>query len=268
MAIEMIGDVAVRSWPGAGQRTPVVLVHGLSGTSWDWNRTVMRLQGMPGPVAALDLPGFGASGWRDAGDYTVAGWSSAVRTVVRELFRDRDFAFVGHSLGGKIGIHVAAEEPRLGRLLLVDSGPTLGRGNFREHRFGSIPEAVEAYRSLYAGESDDVFLLRMAQYLEPDGEGSGIRIRRDPRVAESLKALDIEAERAELWTRWSQISVSVAVLRAERSHILDDDVQAKMLAENGSAVARLVPNASHNVLSDAPEVLAEELAQLWGGAGE
>jgi pimeloyl-ACP methyl ester carboxylesterase len=78
-------------------------------------------------LVAIDLPGHGAS--EDARDpqrtYTIPGYASAVREVLRGLGIERYFV-VGWSLGGHIAIELLAEEPRpLG--LVITGTPPFGK---------------------------------------------------------------------------------------------------------------------------------------------
>lgn len=78
-------------------------------------------------LVAIDLPGHGAS--EDARDpqrtYTIPGYASVVREVLRSLGIERYFV-VGWSLGGHIAIELLAAEPRpLG--LVITGTPPFGK---------------------------------------------------------------------------------------------------------------------------------------------
>ena len=100
-----------------GTGEPLLLVHGLSGSTRWWARNVPALA-RHHAVYLLNLPGFGALRWRgprfvlrEAADW-LAEWIESVGIGPCHL--------VGHSMGGYIGIRVAARRPELiGRLVLV-----------------------------------------------------------------------------------------------------------------------------------------------------
>ena len=110
----------------AGEGEPVVLVHGLSGSTRWWDRTVPALAARY-RVYLVDLPGFGSMSRAERGfvlseaaDW-LASWMEAVgleRTHV-----------VGHSMGGYISVVLAARRPeKLRRLVLVaPAGVPTGR---------------------------------------------------------------------------------------------------------------------------------------------
>lgn len=101
---------------GAGP--PVILLHGLAGSSRWWSRNTAALAGSF-RVIAIDLPGFGAS---------PGGGRLDLDAVVGQLVATMDrlglhrASVVGHSMGGLIAAGLAAEHPeRVDRLVLVDA---------------------------------------------------------------------------------------------------------------------------------------------------
>lgn len=111
-----VGGRSVR-YRAAGEGEPVVLVHGLSGSSRWWTRNVPALA-QRHKVYLVDLPGFGTMrslrpqfALRDA-----ASWLSA---WIEAVGLDR-VHLVGHSMGGYICITLAAQHPdRVGRMVLA-----------------------------------------------------------------------------------------------------------------------------------------------------
>lgn len=111
----------------AGAGDPVILVHGLSGSTRWWQRNLPALARRR-RIYLVDLPGFGSmSRWwgrfalAEAADWLYA-WMRAVRLECAGL--------VGHSMGGYICLQLAARHPEaVGRLALVDpAGIPTGRG--------------------------------------------------------------------------------------------------------------------------------------------
>ena len=118
----------------AGSGTPVVLIHGLSGSSRWWDRNIEALSKRHA-VIAPDLIGFGRNR-RFIGSRLPLPFDEAVALLVRWL--ERDFSepvhLVGHSMGGQTAIELAARAPsRIRSLTLVASTGvpprTAGRAN-------------------------------------------------------------------------------------------------------------------------------------------
>jgi pimeloyl-ACP methyl ester carboxylesterase len=101
----------------AGEGPPVVLVHGLSGSSRWWRRNIGALTPHR-RVYVIDLIGFGASHTRHPFVLTEA--ASYLIQWLDQLELER-ISLVGHSMGGLIVAELAADAPeRVDRLVLVD----------------------------------------------------------------------------------------------------------------------------------------------------
>ncbi len=129
-----VGEIHVRE-SGEGP-VPVVLVHGLGGSSLNWVPLMERLGGHAASLA-LDLPGFGMSPPPRDGDYSPRGHARAVAAVIEEWRGRRDIAgpvhVMGNSMGGAVAVQLAASRPDLVSSLTLVS-PALpsvrvGRGN-------------------------------------------------------------------------------------------------------------------------------------------
>lgn len=104
----------------AGRGEPVVLIHGIAGTSGTWDE-VLPVLAERFDVIAPDLPGHGASG-PSAGDYSIGAMAATVRDLLLLLGIERA-TIVGHSLGGGVAMQFAYLFPeRCNRLVLISSG--------------------------------------------------------------------------------------------------------------------------------------------------
>jgi pimeloyl-ACP methyl ester carboxylesterase len=104
-----------------GNGDPVVLLHGFGESSYTWRLVAPELA-RSFRVVAFDLYGFG---WterpRDAASYTTEGQERLVLGVLAAL-GIRRAQFVGHSYGGALTLHLAADHPDVvGSMVLVDS---------------------------------------------------------------------------------------------------------------------------------------------------
>jgi pimeloyl-ACP methyl ester carboxylesterase len=114
----------------AGKGEPVVLVHGLAGSTHWWLRN-LRVLARRYRVYALDLPGFGAMGWQapdGRSRFVLAEAASWVRAWMRAVGL-RQAHLVGHSMGGYIAMRLAARHPELVRrlALVAPAGMPMGR---------------------------------------------------------------------------------------------------------------------------------------------
>lgn len=108
----------------AGEGPPLVLLHALGESAFDW-RWAMPALARSHSVYAPDLPGFGESA-KPAADYSPAFFTRFVAAYLDALGIERA-AVVGNSLGGHAALRLSLSEPgRVSRLGLVGSAG-LGR---------------------------------------------------------------------------------------------------------------------------------------------
>jgi len=99
----------------------VLCVHGLSANCRSFDRFVPVLAEAGHHVVTMDLRGRGRSDITPPGSY---GWDSHVRDLleIAELYGADSFDVIGHSMGGFIGMSLAAQYPRrCRRLVLIDA---------------------------------------------------------------------------------------------------------------------------------------------------
>ena len=101
----------------------LVFVHHFGGSARCWDAVIARL-GAAFQSVALDLPGFGDAAGAP-GPFTVCGYADYVAEEVRARGLG-EYILVGHSMGGKIALALAARRPPGLRalVLLAPSPPT------------------------------------------------------------------------------------------------------------------------------------------------
>ncbi|MDP9405569.1 MAG: alpha/beta fold hydrolase [Actinomycetota bacterium] len=107
---------------GDGGGTPLLLLHGFTGSKEDFDAVVDGLAA-DRRVVAVDLPGHGGSAGSD--DPAAYGIAATAGWVLRaaEVFGLGEFGLLGHSLGGLVAQRVASTaSQRLRCLVLADTG--------------------------------------------------------------------------------------------------------------------------------------------------
>lgn len=103
-----------------GDGPPVVVLHGLFGSSRNW-RGIARALSAEHRVICVDLRNHGRSPW--IGSMTYSEMADDVRALIRSEGLDRPVV-IGHSMGGKTAMVLALESPEsVGRLIVVDIAP-------------------------------------------------------------------------------------------------------------------------------------------------
>lgn len=104
---------------GSQKSQPLLLLHGWRSSAAAWHEVMSSLE-KDFCVYALDLPGFGASS-PPIRPYAVADYANVVAHFIEKMDLG-GVSLVGHSVGGRIAIKLAASRPELlGSLVLVDS---------------------------------------------------------------------------------------------------------------------------------------------------
>jgi pimeloyl-ACP methyl ester carboxylesterase len=104
---------------GPAEGTPIVFLHGSMVGGWMW---LGQVDGLPRHRCLLpDLPGIGRSA--DAAWVSFADAADRVTELIRARCSDGSAHVVGLSLGGILGLHLAAQHPEVVRSLLVSGVP-------------------------------------------------------------------------------------------------------------------------------------------------
>ena len=103
-----------------GDDVPVLYLHGVPTSADDWTPFLQHGGGI-----AVDLPGFGRSGKRGDGDFTVEGWARWIPRFLDALGVER--VHVGAHDWGAAGLLWAAREPhRVVRAAVLNPAPLVG----------------------------------------------------------------------------------------------------------------------------------------------
>ena len=230
---------------GAGP--PVVMVHGLSGQLRNFTYALAELVAADHRVILIDRPGSGYS-TVDAGSQPgIADQAALVAAAITALGLERPL-YVGHSLGGAVGLALALNHPGVVRALALIAPLTQAQ-----------PTPPAAFRALAAGATSRVGRFALAYLLDiPLGRLSGPKTRasvfapeaapddfdvrgggalalRPGNVAAAMFELGaISREMAELSSRYDELTLPVSILYARGDRVLD-------YRRDGEAAARRIP---------------------------
>lgn len=215
------------AYVAAGEGPPLVLIHGLSGSTRWWNRNI-------GPLAehfrvyALDLAGFGRS--RRGGRFVLSEAADQLARWMTHVGIESGY-LVGHSMGGFISADLAARQPRrVARLVLVAAAifprehdprqPYLGLArSFRYMPVRFLPLlATDALRAGPVTITDAAW-----QLLHPSASP-------DPR----------------------HVITPTLLIWGERDTVVPRDIGERLAGEMPNADLRLINGAGHNVMWDRP----------------
>ena len=112
---------------GPARRQSVVLVHGWGASVYSFSETLPVLSAAGFRAIAIDLPGHGLSSKpTNDGAYTTRALSNVVMHTANAMGIER-FTYVGHSLGGSLGLDLATRGARAVERLVLLNAIGLGR---------------------------------------------------------------------------------------------------------------------------------------------
>jgi pimeloyl-ACP methyl ester carboxylesterase len=204
-------------------------------------------------VIALDLPGRGQSDWlTDKRGYRQEIYMQDLRALYDTLSIEQAVV-VGASMGGFLGIRLAAESRCLA-LGLVDVGPFVPGiyGKYIGNLLGSVPnilssnEAMAWLRKLMGdpGHLDDDLWEQILRFSSTKPAGDNRQLAFDPGIGYNYLASN-EAD-LDLWSEWEGIRCPVFVMRAERSRVLSSELlQAMAVRTKAPFLSHQLPNCGH-----------------------
>ena len=238
--------LAYAEWgPPRAERT-VVCVHGVSRTGRDFDALAAALAERGARVVAPDLPGRGRSEWlASPADYTDRAYLRALSALVARLDVD-EVDWVGTSLGGHIGMLMAAEPATpVRRLVLNDFGARVSAAALRRiggylakaWRFASIEQLEAHLREIHApfGALSDAEWRHVAEHSAAPDAAGGLRFHFDPGIGARFAIplwLDVV-----LWHLWDRIEIPVLIVRGATSDLLTAATVQDMLRRGTAAKA-------------------------------
>jgi pimeloyl-ACP methyl ester carboxylesterase len=233
--------VVYYDWGDPQNSRVVICVHGVGRNGRDFD-VFAESMSTTHRVLAIDMPGRGESEWlADPNDYAFPTYLTTLTALVA-LSRAETVDWVGTSMGGLLGIVVAAQRGTpVAKLVVIDVGPTIEAAAIERIRgyFGMAPafatyEEIEQYvRTISApfGPLTDAqweHMTRTNVRQQPDGRW---RIAYDPGIAVPFRNA-ANAAPPNLWPLWDAIRCPTLVLHGALSDLLTA-ATAKEMTERG-----------------------------------
>jgi pimeloyl-ACP methyl ester carboxylesterase len=254
-----------------GSGPDVVLVHGLASTKNVWKGTIERVPGYR--YHLVQIAGMGANPPQgNAQGAVVAPVAEEIARYIREEKLEKP-ALIGHSMGGTIGMMVAARHPdAVGKLMVVDMFPFIGLmfGAANVDAARPIADAMRA-RSAKATPEERAREREMTivSMINTESERAGPIAdsqASDPNtVANAFSELIVTDLRPELPSIKAPTTILYVTPKGApfTDAQMDSFYQAAYAPISGATVKR-VPNAAHFIMLDAPDAFAEEVKAFLG----
>jgi pimeloyl-ACP methyl ester carboxylesterase len=245
-----------------GSGEPLVLIHGLGGSSRIWRPVLDRLSSAR-DVIAVDLPGFGGSPPLHADRATPDALARSIRGLCDKLGIERPHV-AGNSLGGWVALELGRNDAA-SVAAISPAGlwrQPLGPVRFDTRRVGRLVRPL-IRGLLRTRRGHDILLRSTAAHPEriPMADARGL-------VLDWLGAPGYEAPnremRAAVLRRPEEISVPVTILWGNRDHIV---APPRPERTPPNAVFVVLEDCGHTPTWDEPELVADMLLEASSGAG-
>lgn len=235
------GELNYFDWGDPAASDVALCVHGLTRNAHDFDRLATALAGKR-RVIAYDVIGRGSSDWLKASDrYGYPLYLKHALSFMDALRLDT-VDWIGTSMGGILGMMVAAQHPRrVRRLILNDVGALIPKEALTRllTYVGTVPRftdlaAAEAYfRQTLApfGKLDDAAWARIAETSTRRLLDGAYTTAYDPAISVTLAGAD--ASDINLWSLWTMVTQPVLLIRGADSDLLKIDTAEAMAERNG-----------------------------------
>jgi pimeloyl-ACP methyl ester carboxylesterase len=247
-------------WGDPAQSRVVICVHGVGRNARDFDVLGEALSSTH-RVLAIDMPGRGDSDWlADPNDYVFPTYLTTLTALIARSGAET-VDWVGTSMGGLLGIVMAAQpKSPIGRLVVNDVGPAIEpaaleriRGYFGlDPAFATYAEIEQYIRTVSApfgpltdAQWDHVTRSNVRQ--RPDGRWG---LAYDPGIAVPFRS---SAAPPDLWGLWDAIRAQTLVLRGAKSDLLSAATAAEMVKRGPRPALTEFPDVGHAPMLLSPE---------------
>ena len=260
----VLKHMAVHEWGDAKNSRVVVCVHGLSRNGRDFDVLANALAG-DYRVLCPDVPGRGESDWfSSANHYTIPHYIQAMNAMLTEFGVQR-YDWVGTSMGGLIGMVMAATpDSKLRRFVINDIGPVIERASLERiaSYVGKTPlfptymalfDAVQPINSMFGPLTDEQkhHMVKSSVQQRTDGQWE---FKTDPKIGDAFRA-GLAQSTADMWPLWGTIQQPTLILRGVNSDLLSAATLEKMVATHPDARAITIADTGHApMIMDEPTI--------------
>lgn len=252
-------EIVFYDWGKPESQRVAVCVHGLTRNARDFDFLATQLVATGRRVLTLNMAGRGESEWlADPMQYNYATYAADCMAVL-DNFHLREVEWIGTSMGGIIGMMVAAQAPhRIKKLVLNDVGAFLSKESLARiydyvrqmpSNFVSREEADIYLREAFApfGITDPALWEQFVEHslLRRDGT---LHYACDPAIAVPLAVASkhyTEVQDVNLTPIWKQLQTPTFILHGADSDVLVPDTIRAMRATNLNVESITFPGIGH-----------------------
>ena len=250
----VLKHMAVHEWGDEKNARVVICTHGLSRNGRDFDVLADALA-RDYRVLCPDVPGRGESDWfASAEHYTLPHFIQAMNAMLTE-FGVQTYDWVGTSMGGLIGMVIAATpSSKMRRFVINDIGPFIERASLDRIAgyVGKTPlfptymalfEALQPINATFGPLTDEQkhHMVKTSVQQRADGQWE---FKTDPKIGDAFRA-GLKQTAADMWPLWGAIKQPMLILRGVNSDLLSAATLEKMVTTHPDARAITIADTGH-----------------------
>ena len=253
--------------PGTAHKPPLLLLHGFTGSSANWQQQVQALAPY-GQTITVDLLGHGhTAAPTDSSRYTMAATAADLATLLAAV-APGSVNLLGYSMGGRLALYFALTYGHLvGKLILESASPGLATVDERQARKVSdeqLADRIEAHGIAAFVEQWEALPLFATQRALPAPVQQHLRELRlcnQPHgLANSLRGMGTGVQPA-LWSQLPTLTMPTLLLAGA----LDPKfctIAQQMAQQLPNATLAIVPDAGHTIHLEQPVAFQQQVTQF------
>lgn len=231
-----------------------VCVHGLTRNGQDFDKLAEALAARGRYVVCPDIVGRGQSDWLPRGElYTYPQYLADMAALLAKL-GDVELDWVGTSMGGLMGMMLAAQpHTPIRKLVMNDVGPFIPKAALERlasyvgqyPHFATQAEALHYLKKIHApfGITDEMDWLDMLAHSIRELPEGGYGLAYDPAIGDAFRNVPIID--LNLWAVWAMVKTPTLLLRGQESDLLLPETAAEMTRTGPRATLVEFPHCGH-----------------------
>jgi pimeloyl-ACP methyl ester carboxylesterase len=251
-----LGELSYAFSEGPDNGPPLVLMHGLSGNQQTWNSVIPHLVDQY-KLFTVDHRGHGLSSHHQ-GEYHVDSMVEDLTRFIEEVIGGHVFV-VGHSMGGRIALKLAASHPSLTRAIILEDPPLAYGSSIEESRF-----VFEFWLELTRKNLSEEDMVREIANFNDNDDLEAARYKAQTLRQMDSKVLELALDK-QLWPgsgfeeQFSLVQCPALLLQADTAcgGVMDEDLSSMTELQAANWSWKRFPEAGHSIHAEMPESFAQ-----------